>query len=72
MRHPADLVTPSRDDPDKSGTGAAGSSVARPDPLLAVAAAPHLFDFFHVMRQVEAHHASKPKLGAARRPVPDT
>ena len=41
----------------------------RPDPLIEVAAEPHRHDFFHVMRRVEAHHADKPRLGSARRPV---
>ena len=41
----------------------------RPDPLLDVARAPHRFDFNHVMRRVDAHHADKPRLGSARRPV---
>ena len=41
----------------------------RPDPLIEVAAEPHRHDFFHVMRQVETHHADKPRLGSARRPV---
>ncbi len=39
------------------------------DPLIAVAAAPHLHDFFGVLRRVEAYHADKPRLGMARRPV---
>ena len=41
----------------------------RPDPLSEVAAEPHRHDFFHVLRRVEAHHADKPRLGSARRPV---
>jgi type VI secretion system protein ImpH len=75
MRVPADPVTPgpdaldAPDAPDGSGRVAPGAGATRPDPLLAVAAAPYRFDFFHVMRQVEAHHAAKPRLGMARRPV---
>ena len=41
----------------------------RPDPLLDVAAAPHQFDFYRVMRRLDAYHADKPRLGTARRPV---
>ena len=39
------------------------------DPLAEAAAAPHRFDFFQLMRLVEARHANKPRLGTARRPV---
>jgi type VI secretion system protein ImpH len=42
---------------------------ARPDPLVKAAEAPHRFDFFHLMRLVEAQHPDKPRLGTARRPV---
>ena len=41
----------------------------RPDPLQGVARAPYRYDFNHVMRRVDAHHADKPRLGTARRPV---
>ena len=41
----------------------------RPDPLLDVALAPYRHDFNHVMRRVDAHHADKPRLGTARRPM---
>ena len=67
MRHTPDLLTPPLD-----GAGVAAAGVAgplRPDPLLDVAAAPHQFDFYRVMRRLEAHHADKPRLGTARRPV---
>jgi len=43
---------------------------ARPaDPLVAMAAAPHRYDFFQALRLVESHHRDKPKLGTARRPA---
>ena len=41
----------------------------RRHPLADVAAAPHRWDFYRVMRLVDARHAHKPKLGTARRPV---
>ena len=41
----------------------------RPDPLTEIAAAPHRHDFFQALRQIEAWHADKPRLGTARRPV---
>jgi type VI secretion system protein ImpH len=85
MRDPADPVNLSAEaevgaaaDADRAMAAdvapAAGASVTRqpvrrPDPLRDVAAAPHRFDFFHVMRRVDAHHAGKPRLGTARRPV---
>jgi type VI secretion system protein ImpH len=34
-----------------------------------VAKAPYRHEFLHVMRQVDAHHRDKPRLGTARRPV---
>ncbi len=66
MRNPSDPVS--------AGAGAEGppgapSPARRPDPLLEIAAAPHRYDFFQVMRRVEAHHAHKPRLGTARRPI---
>ena len=53
----------------QAAPGATSGALGRPDPLLDVVAAPHRFDFFHVLRRVEAHHAGKPRLGTARRPV---
>jgi type VI secretion system protein ImpH len=50
--------------PDEASRGA-----VRRDPLVDVAAAPHRYDFQRVMRMVDAHHADKPRLGTARRPV---
>ena len=41
----------------------------RRDPLIDAAAAPHLHDFFQLMRRVDAFHADKPRLGSARRPA---
>ena len=61
MRDPADPVKPAR--PVRP------SRPSRRDPLIDVAAAPHRHDFFQVMRAVDAHHADKPRLGTARRPV---
>jgi type VI secretion system protein ImpH len=37
--------------------------------MLAIAAAPHRWDFFQALRAVEAHHAELPRLGSARRPA---
>ena len=39
------------------------------DPLVAMAEAPHLYDFFQALRLVESHHRDKPRLGTARRPA---
>ena len=58
--------------PDGAAIGStiiAAQTPQRPDPLLAVAVAPHRHDFFQVLRRVEAHHPDKPRLGTARRPV---
>ncbi|MDE2081624.1 MAG: type VI secretion system baseplate subunit TssG [Burkholderiales bacterium] len=52
-------------DPVSSATPAPARG---PDPLLAIAAEPHRFDFFHALRLIEAYHADKPRLGTARRP----
>ena len=54
-----------------SATTAADAPAAkpRPHPLAAAAAAPHRWDFYSVMRLVDARHADKPKLGTARRPA---
>ena len=41
----------------------------RPDPLIEVAKAPHRYTLLHVLRQVDAFHRDKPRLGTARRPV---
>ena len=68
MRDPSDLLTPA----DGPGPGAAPAPAiprVRRDPLAEAAAAPHRFDFFHLMRLVEAQHADKPRLGTARRPM---
>ena len=63
---------------EPAGTALAASTPAkdqaqpragRPDPLQGVARAPYRHDFNHVMRRVDAHHADKPRLGTARRPV---
>ena len=76
-------LTPARDEPadEPPGPAAAAETAAapsrgtasplarRPDPLLDVALAPYRHDFNHVMRRVDAHHADKPRLGTARRPV---
>lgn len=43
--------------------------MTRPDPIEAMALAPHRWDFFHALRCIEAHHADKPRLGTARRPA---
>ena len=45
---------------------------ARPvgvDPILALAAAPYRWDYFHALRCIDAFHAGKPRLGTARRPA---
>ncbi len=60
MRHPPDPVTGGTPPP---------AAHDRPDPMLAIAAAPHRYDFFHALRLIEAYHADKPRLGAARRPL---
>lgn len=39
------------------------------DPLPAIAASPHRYDFFQALRLIDARHADKPRLGTARRPV---
>ena len=68
MRDPSDLLNPA----DRPGSGAAPASDtphARRNPLEEAAAAPHRFDFFHLLRLVEAQHPNKPRLGTARRPV---
>lgn len=71
MRDTADPVSPSPESapgaPQEAATQA--KAVARPDPLLAIAAAPYDFDFFHALRRIEAHHPTKPRLGRARRPA---
>jgi type VI secretion system protein ImpH len=41
---------------------------SRPDPALAIAAAPHRYQFFQALRLIEAFHPDKPRLGTARRP----
>jgi type VI secretion system protein ImpH len=41
----------------------------RDDPMLAIAAAPHRWDFFQALRAVDAHHPGLPRLGSARRPA---
>lgn len=71
MRNPADSVIQQPTDPVDAGLQAIAEvlPVQRLDPLLEAAAAPHRFDFFHLMRRIEAHHADKPRLGQARRPV---
>ena len=43
--------------------------MTRPDPIEAMAQAPHRWDFFHALRCIEAHHPDKPRLGTARRPA---
>ena len=47
----------------------APAAAQRRHPLADVATAPHRWDFYRVMRLVDARHADKPKLGTARRPV---
>ena len=71
MRNPADSVSQQRADPvdTEPQSGAEIPQAQRLDPLLEAASAPQRFDFFHLMRRVEAHHAGKPRLGQARRPV---
>lgn len=44
-------------------------SVTRLDPLTAIGAEPWRYDFFQVMRWIEAANPEKPRLGTARRPV---
>ena len=39
------------------------------DPVPAITAEPHHFDFFQALRLIEAAHPDKPRLGRARRPV---
>jgi type VI secretion system protein ImpH len=39
------------------------------DPLVAMAAAPHRYDFFQALRLIEAANPDKPRLGTARRPA---
>ncbi len=62
MRHPPDPVTTDASPPEP---------VARQgdDPMPAIAAEPYRYDFFYAMRLIEAHHADKPRLGTARRPL---
>ncbi len=59
MRDPADPV---------NAVPPPGVPVRGPDPLPAMAAAPHRYDFFQAMRLIEAYHADQPRLGTARRP----
>lgn len=54
-----------RDPADRLNSGAP----RRDDPLPAMAAEPQRYDFFHALRLIECHHADKPRLGTARRPV---
>ncbi len=42
---------------------------SRPDPILAMAAAPWNWDYFQALRCIDAYHADKPRLGTARRPA---
>ena len=55
--------------PVDAAPAAAPTPAPRRHPLADVAAAPHRWDFYRVMRLVDARHADKPKLGTARRPV---
>lgn len=53
----------------KADTGTSAAAPRRADPLAEIAAAPHLHDFFHALRRLEAAHPEKPRLGTARRPA---
>lgn len=45
------------------------NSVDRVDPLTHIGGEPWRYDFFHVLRWIDAYHKDKPRLGMARRPV---
>jgi len=45
------------------------STPAAANPALLMAQEPWRWDFFHALRVLEAHHASMPRLGTARRPA---
>ncbi|MCC8392519.1 type VI secretion system baseplate subunit TssG [Paraburkholderia sp. MMS20-SJTR3] len=72
MRNPADLLSAAADTPPASPAAAddaAGRLHALELLFEHVAAAPHQYDFFQLMRQIEALAAQLPRLGTASRPA---
>ncbi|WP_082814332.1 type VI secretion system baseplate subunit TssG [Paraburkholderia monticola] len=72
MRNPADLLSAAADAPPSSPAAAddtAGRLHALDVLFEQVAAAPHQYDFFQLMRQIEALAAHLPRLGTASRPA---
>lgn len=67
MRDPSDPVIPPNDGAPVDAPPAA--TAARRHPLADAADAPHRWDFYQLMRLVDARHPDKPRLGTARRPV---